>query len=127
MESYRIQRVEKEIKEIVSGYIVYQLAGVIDGFITITRVICSRDLKTAKVLVHSFDGEDFAKKNVEILQKRAYDIQNEINSQLRMKYCPRILFFVDDKYEEALRVQEELRRLEMERREQSREPQDSVL
>ena len=126
MESYRIQRVEKEIKEIVSGYIVYQLAGV-DGFITITRVICSRDLKTAKVLVHSFDGEDFAKKNVEILQKSAYDIQNEINRQLRMKYCPRILFFVDDKYEEALRVQEELRRLEMERREQARESTDSAL
>lgn len=115
MESYRVQRVEKEIREIASSYIVYNLGSELEGFATLTRVICSRDLKTAKILVHTFEGVAQAQKNVLVLKEHAGDIQREINSQLRMKYCPRIQFHVDDKYEEALRVQEELRRLELER------------
>ncbi len=115
MESYRVQRVEKEIREIASQYVVYNLSAELDGFVTLTRVICSRDLKTAKILVHTFEGVEKTQTSIKVLKNHAGDIQKEINSQLRMKYCPRIQFFVDDKYEEALRVQEELRKLELER------------
>jgi ribosome-binding factor A len=114
--SRRILRVEREIRELVSTYMVFQLNSEMEGIAAITRVIVSRDLRTAKALVYNQQGEETAAQNVELLQARAPQIQQYINSQIRMKYCPRIKFFVDTKFEEAMRVQEALRQLELERK-----------
>ena len=116
----RILRVERELRELISSYMVYQLGSEVDGIAAITRVIVSRDLRTAKALVHNQQGNEVAEKNVQTLQGRAPQIQSYINSQLRMKYVPKIKFFVDDKFEDAMRVQEALRQLELERKSQSK-------
>lgn len=111
----RIQRVEKEIREVVSSFVVMRMASYLEGLVSVTRVIVSKDLRTAKVLVYCEDAKTM-KENVEILNQNAYAVQSEISSQIRMKYCPKIIFIADDKYEEALRVQKALRELEDERK-----------
>ncbi len=119
----RIQRVEKELRDLISSYMVIQLGGEIEGIATITRVMVSKDLRSARVLVYNQGGETVAKQNVEVLQNKAHQINQYINSQVRMKYLPKMKFFVDTKFEDAMKVQHELRKLELEREE--RESQDS--
>jgi ribosome-binding factor A len=111
----RIQRVEKELRDLISSYMVIQLGGEIEGIASITRVMVSKDLRSARVLVYNQGGEQAAKQNVEVLQENAHQINQFINSQVRMKYLPKMKFFVDTKFEEAMKVQHELRRLELER------------
>lgn len=111
----RIQRVEKELRDLISSYMVIQLGGRIEGICAITRVMVSKDLRAARVLVYNQSGEVTAKQNVEVLQENAHPINQYINSQVRMKYSPKIKFFVDTKFDEAMKVQHELRKLELER------------
>lgn len=111
----RIQRVEKELRDLISSYMVIQLGGEIEGIAAITRVMVSKDLRSARVLVYNQAGEAVAKQNVEVLQGNAHQINQYINSQVRMKYSPKIKFFVDTKFEDAMKVQHELRKLELER------------
>lgn len=111
----RIQRVEKELRDLISSYMVIQLGGEIEGIASITRVMMSKDLRSARVLVYNQGGEEVAKQNVEVLQENTHEINQYINSQIRMKYLPKIKFLVDTKFEEAMRVQHELRKLELER------------
>ena len=111
----RIQRVEKELRDLISSYMVIQLGGEIEGIAAITRVMMSKDLRSARVLVYNQSGEKVAKENVDVLQANAHQINQYINSQVRMKYSPKIKFFVDTKFDDAMKVQIELRKLELER------------
>ncbi len=120
----RIQRVEKELRDLISSYMVIQLGGEIEGIAAITRVMVSKDLRTAKVLVYNQSGEDVAKQNAEVLQAHAHQINQYINSQVRMKYSPKIKFLVDTKFDEAMKVQHELRKLELERLEKEKSESD---
>lgn len=121
--SIRIQRVEKELKDLISSFMVMQLGSEIEGIGAITRVIVSKDLRSARVLVYNQGGEELAKQNASVLQANAHPINQYINSQVRMKYSPKLKFYVDDKFEDAMRVQMELRKLELERLENEKKPQ----
>ncbi len=118
--SRRILRVERELYELISNYMVCHLGSEVDGIAAITRVIVSRDLRSAKAFVHNQDGEKAAQKNVEALQNFAPQIQSYINSQIRMKYVPKLKFLVDNKFDEAMRVQETIRKLEIDRKKSSK-------
>jgi ribosome-binding factor A len=117
----RIQRVEKELRDLISSYMVLKLSGEIEGIAAITRVMMSKDLRSARVLVYNQSGEKVAKENVDVLQANAHQINQFINSQVRMKYSPKIKFFVDTKFDDAMRVQIELRKLELERLESEKD------
>jgi ribosome-binding factor A len=116
----RIQRVEKELRDLISSFMVIQLGGQIEGICAITRVMVAKDLRSARVLVYNQSGEKTAKQNVDVLQANAHPINQYINSQVRMKYSPKIKFFVDTKFDEAMKVQHELRKLELERQQNSK-------
>ncbi len=112
--SHRVQRVEKEIREIVSKFVVTEVPE-ITGIISVSRVIVSRDLRKAKVLIHNLEGIETARSNVEVLERYAYAIQKNIGLQIRMRYCPKIEFYADEKYDDVLKVQNVLHDLEVER------------
>lgn len=121
--SIRIQRVEKELKDLISSFMVMQLGSEMDGIAAITRVIVSKDLRNARVLVYNQGGLELAKQNADVLQAHAHPINQYINTQVRMKYSPKLKFYVDDKFEDAMKVQMELRRLELERLESEEKSQ----
>lgn len=124
--SVRIQRVEKELKDLISSFMVVQLGSEIEGIGSITRVIVAKDLRSARVLVYNQGGEELSKQNVSVLQANAHPINQYINSQIRMKYIPKLKFYFDDKFEEAMRVQMKLRTMELERleSEEKSQPED---
>lgn len=125
----RISRVEREIREVVATYMIGGFKGQIDGFVSISRVIASRDLRHAKVLF-TLMGETADRKAAEReLQDYAHDFQREINRSLRMKYCPKLSFHYDEGFENAVRVDRILTDLEKERHvrtESAKEVSDST-
>lgn len=58
--SHRVQRVEREIREVVGSYLISGFKGGLPGLVSLTRVICTKDFRNAKILVTmlSFSNTD---------------------------------------------------------------------
>ena len=101
----RLQRVEKEIYQIVSEYLITGLKVPLDGMVSVSRVSISSDFKAGKVFVTKIiDGPDMDK-NVEILNEWAPYFQKEIDKKLRMKFCPKLKFVNDTGYDNTFVVE----------------------
>lgn len=122
----RIARVEREIREIVANYLISYFQGSQKGLITVTRVWVSKDLRLARIYITFFSTDESAPKNVnqlviEELQESATDFQAEIGSLLKMRYTPKLEFFIDEGLEEGLKISGIIRKLEEERKKQDSE------
>ncbi|MCB0378857.1 MAG: 30S ribosome-binding factor RbfA [Bdellovibrionales bacterium] len=94
--SRRIQRVEKEIRETASTYLMEQQSGSSEDLVALTKVFVSPDLRNAKIFVCVIGKEVVDEDTLQTLQSHAPEIQKRINNRLRMKFCPRVQFYNDD-------------------------------
>lgn len=112
---FRLPRVEREIREIVGSYLISGFRGELPAFVSVSRVVASKDLRHAKILVTALGENVDRKALVKELQEHAHEVQQVVNQRLRMKYCPRLSFYYDTGYEHALKVENILRDLSLER------------
>ncbi len=93
--SHRIEKFENLVKEEISLIFLFKLKDPLFGFVTITNVKVSPDLKTAKIYLSVFEKE----RREEILGKittQAKYIRSELASRIRVKFVPELKFFIDD-------------------------------
>ena len=104
-------RIEREVQEIISRFVIEHLKSDLPGLITITRVQMPADFRAAQVFTTYFAPEQPDEKVVDIakvLQSWAKDIQNEIAHVLKMRYCPKLTFFNDETTEKILKIEKTL-------------------
>lgn len=121
--SHRLERVEKEIRDVVGTYLIGGFRGHLPGLVSLTRVRVSADLKIANLnftLLLTQDenesGESYEKRLVAArrdaekeLNAYARDVQSELAHKLKMRFTPRVHFYYDDGFESALKVEKILR------------------
>lgn len=111
----RKSRVEKEVQQVVSQFIIHHMKDDIPGLVTVTRVQMPADFRNAEVFVTYYDAtesQDSKKFDVvEVLQSWTKDIQDEISHQLKMRYCPRVRFSYDETTEHILKIENILSQL----------------
>jgi ribosome-binding factor A len=93
--SHRIEKFEHLIKEEVSLIFLFKLQDPQFGFVTVTTVKVSPDLKNAKIYLSVFEKE----KREEVLGKinnQVKFIRSELASRIRVKFVPELKFFIDD-------------------------------
>lgn len=112
MKQLRMRRVNEALKEIVSRVIVEDLQDPRIGFVTVTRVQTSVDLKRAKVYVSVMGDEKTKDETLEGLGSSHGLIQSKIASELKMKNTPMISFIYDDSLDVMFRIDELLKRPE---------------
>lgn len=93
--SHRIDKVESLIKEEISLIFLYKLQDPALGFITITNVKLSPDLRIAKVYVSVLDKEKRPEALKKIEASKGY-IRSELASRIKIKFIPELKFFIDD-------------------------------
>lgn len=112
----RVARVEKEIQHVVAQYVLSGIKVSLPGIVTISQVKMPADLRAAKVYV-SVLGEDRVRENVvEILQSKASEIQKYIGDQLKMRYCPRLTFYIDKTTEQVMKMEQIFHEINQERK-----------
>jgi ribosome-binding factor A len=121
----RIPRVEKEIREVIGLYLLQSMRGELSGLVSVSRVIASGDLRTAKVLVTVMGDDSNKKEDLQILNDRAGEIQQQINRKLQMRHCPRLSFHYDDGFDNALKVEGILRQIGLSKKPLDPEDKDS--
>lgn len=79
------------------------------GFITITKVAVSDDLRIAKIYYSVFGGEREKEESYKGLESAKGYIKRELGRRMRLKYMPDITFMFDDSLEYGEHIEELLR------------------
>jgi ribosome-binding factor A len=103
----RSEKVGEAIHEIVSELIIKGLKDPRIGFVTITGVKVTDDLRAAKVFFSVVGSEEERLATEKGLNSAARFIRNEVGKNLRMRYVPEILF----RYDEAIETGDRIERL----------------
>jgi ribosome-binding factor A len=120
MGQQRPQRVAQLLKEEISAIIQRELRDPRIGFVSVTEVSVTPDLRQAKVFVSIYGDEEGKRANIEALRSAAGRVRAILSRRLEMRYVPHIEFALDESLERGSRVFELLERV---RREQPGEEQ----
>ena len=101
----RIARVEKEVQVQVAQYLQAGFSDPLPGLVTVASVKMPADLRTAKVYISVLGADDSITRTVEILNKRAFEIQDFIGRKLNMRYCPKLTFYKDHTTEQIIKIE----------------------
>jgi ribosome-binding factor A len=74
------------------------------GFVTITGVAITRDLRTAKVFVSVLGTEDDRERSFAALRSSVSILQRSVAREVKMRNTPTLEFVNDDTYETATRI-----------------------
>jgi ribosome-binding factor A len=104
----RSQRVSDLLRKEIADIIIYRLKDPRIGFITVTGVDVTDDIKMARVYVSVFHAEE---KNytIEIINSAKSFIRSELSKRLRMKFIPSIEFRLDTSIEYGNRIEKLLK------------------
>ncbi len=112
MQGRRIDRVSHLIQMELGQLILHRVKDPRLGFVTITHVDVTPDLRSAAVF-YSVLGDDKARKDSQLaLEKASGFLQKEIGTALQLRYTPKLRFLFDDSLEQGLEVDKLLRKLE---------------
>jgi ribosome-binding factor A len=100
-----MRRVDEAMREVLSDAITQDLKDPRVGFVTVTAVDTSPDLRHARVFV-SVLGEPTARKlSMTALESARGFLQRRVAGQLRLKHTPQLAFIYDDTAERADRLE----------------------
>jgi ribosome-binding factor A len=102
--SRRPQRMEVQIQHEVSLMMHRDLKDRRVGFVTITGVKMTPDLRHARIFVSAMGTEKQKRESVEVLNHAAGWIRRELGQRIRMKFLPEIVFAADTSQEYGERI-----------------------
>ncbi|MEK2645068.1 30S ribosome-binding factor RbfA [Bdellovibrio sp. BCCA] len=112
----RVARVEREIQATIAQFLIRGFKTPLPGLVTVSQVKMPADLRAAKVYISVLGSDAQQEEALELLQERAFEIQNFIGKELKMRYCPKLTFYPDHTTEQVLKVERILHELEEERK-----------
>lgn len=110
-----MRRVDEAMREVLSDVVTRELKDPRVGFVTVTDVKTSPDLRHARVFVSVLGDEAVREASLEGLASAHGFLQGRLAASLRMKHTPQLDFRYDDTAEKAFALEAVLREQERER------------
>lgn len=101
----RMRRVDEAMREVLSDAVTSDLKDPRVGFVTVTDVKTSADLRHARVYVSVLGGEREQTASIAGLQSAHGYLQARVARELHMKHTPQLDFVLDDTAERADRLE----------------------
>lgn len=117
----RVARVEREIQATIAQFLIRGFKSPLPGLVTVASVKMPADLRSARVYISVLGEDKHLEETLELLQERAFEIQNFIGKELKMRYCPKLTFYADHTTDQVLKVERILHELEEERKSQGKQ------
>ncbi|MFA4838884.1 MAG: 30S ribosome-binding factor RbfA [Candidatus Neomarinimicrobiota bacterium] len=104
--SYRNQRVSDEIKRILAEAFIREIHCGEYGLVTVTKVVCSPDLRLAKVYVSilNHDAEQRKKAMQKICQHASF-ARGILGNNISLRNVPKLFFYEDETQEYAEKIE----------------------
>src|SRR5512142_1995595 len=106
MGSGRMRRVDESVRAVLSDAIASDLKDPRIGFVTVTGVKTSPDLRHARVFVSVFGGEPERAATLEGLRSAHGFLQRRVAAELTLKHTPMLTFVYDDSVDRGMRITE---------------------
>ncbi|MCX6121449.1 MAG: 30S ribosome-binding factor RbfA [Ignavibacteriales bacterium] len=103
--SVRSEKVGSLIKEELSVLFQRNFSMADFGFLTVTEVLMSPDLKVAKVYVSIFGDEERKKKSFAKLEAQKSSIRSMLGHAVRLRFTPEIIFYLDETLDRAMKLE----------------------
>lgn len=100
----RIQRVNHLIQKVIGEIIERDFRDTKYGIITITEVRISKDLRYAKVFFSVFGKDEQRQEALNLLKRKTKKIQQEVGSEVKIRYTPALEFVYDETEEKAEKI-----------------------
>jgi len=110
MTADRMRRVDEAMREVLSGVITTELKDPRVGFVTVTAVETSPDLRHARVFVSVLGQDAVRRRSLDGLRSAHGYLQKRVASELRLKHTPTLDFVYDDTADRGERISELLER-----------------
>ena len=91
----RVLKLNSSIQKTLMEYLLRKKKVSLPGFVSVKEVEVANDMKSAKVFLSVMHEQDCSDEVQESLGKERYFIQKSISRVLRIKFCPRLNFFVN--------------------------------
>lgn len=108
----RAARVGDLLKEELSDLLLRNIRDPRIGFVTITEVRVSPDLRHARVYFVTHERGEAEQRTLEGLESARGYLRSELGRRLRLRYVPDLNFTVDETLDHSFRIQEILKSLE---------------
>jgi ribosome-binding factor A len=115
--SIRSEKVSEEIKHQINGVLSKDISDLQLGLVTVTKVIMSNDLKTAKVYLSFLGNKEPVDKCLEKINLRKKPIRMHLGSKVYLKSVPELFFYYDDTAEYASKIDELIKKIHKEENE----------
>ncbi len=109
MASARMRRVDEAVREVLSEVLTGDLKDPRIGFVTVTQVQTSPDLRHARVYVSVLGDQEVRQQSIDGLRSAHGYLQRRVATRLRIKNTPQLEFFHDDTLDRVERLAELLR------------------
>ena len=109
----RMRRVDEAVREVLSDALARDLKDPRVGFVTVTAVETSPDLRHARVFVSVLGTDAECEVSLDGLRSAHGFLQRHVASELRLKHTPQLVFLEDDTARRADRVERLLDELDL--------------
>ena len=110
MRSDRLRRVDEAVREVLSDAVTKELRDPRVGFITVTAVHTSSDLRHARVFVSVLGDAGVRERSLAGLRSAHGFLQRRVADELHIKHTPSLDFVYDDTLDRSLRIEALLER-----------------
>jgi ribosome-binding factor A len=100
----RMRRVDEAVREVLSDAIAKDLQDPRVGFVTVTGVKTSPDLRHARVYVSVLGDEQVRLESLAGLRSAHGFLQGRVAAELRLKHTPMLEFDYDESVDRAMRI-----------------------
>ncbi len=107
----RTLRVNKVLRETISSIFQKELKDPRIGFVTITSVEVSPDLKNAHVYLSIMGKEKEIARTFKAIEHAKGHIRNELGKRVQIKFLPELTFKIDESIEYGIRITEILKKI----------------
>lgn len=104
MRSDRMRRVDEAVRAVLGDAIAKDLKDPRVGFVTVTAVKTSSDLRHARVYVSVLGDESRRAASLEGLRSAHGVLQRALAAELRLKHTPTLTFEYDESVERGMRI-----------------------
>ncbi len=109
----RKNRMQEEIKKTVSQIVQREAKDPDIGFVTVTNVEISGDLRHAKIFVSVYGDEEQRQKTMDALDRATGFVRSELGNKMRFKHVPEVVFKFDASIEHGDNINKILRELDI--------------
>ena len=106
MPTARMRRVNEAVKEVISTRVAEGLKDPRVGFVTVTSVDTSADLRQARVYVSILGDDESRRQALDGLGSSSGYLQSELAAQLTLKRTPTLEFLYDESIDRGMRITE---------------------